>query len=59
MDVRDYQTKIEIVVRTKNDTGFFTTDNVHFLDHTILDDATLERILCCIDNELKKIAEEK
>ena len=53
-DSRDYQTKLEITVRTKNDTGFYNLDNVHFLDHTILDDTTIQRIFTCIDNELTK-----
>ena len=54
---KDYQTKIEIVVRTHDDRGLMT--EFYSFGHEILDNDTVQRIFTCIDSALKKEKEEE
>jgi hypothetical protein len=54
---KDYQTKIEIVVRTHDDRGLMK--RFYSFSHEILDDDTVQRIFTCIDSALKKEKEEE
>ena len=49
---KDYQTKMEFVVRTHDDKGLYK--DFYQFGHEILDDDTVQRIFTCIDNALKK-----
>ena len=49
---RDYQTKMEFVVRTHDDKGLYK--DFYQFGHEILDDDTVQRIFVCIDNALQK-----
>ena len=54
---KDYQTKIEFIVRTHDDKGLMK--DFYNFNHEILDDDTVQRIFTCIDNALKKEKEGK
>jgi hypothetical protein len=54
---KDYQTKIEFIVRTHDDKGLMK--DFYKFNHEILDDDTVQRIFTCIDNALKKEKEEE
>ena len=49
---KDYQTKMEFVVRTHDDKGLYK--DFYQFGHEILDDDTVQRIFVCIDNALQK-----
>ena len=44
---KDYQTRIEFVVRTHDNRGLMK--NFYQFGHEILDDDTLQRVFACID----------
>ena len=44
---KDYQTKIELIVRTHDDRGLYK--NFYQFGHEILDDDTLQRVFACIE----------
>ncbi len=54
---KDYQTKIDFVVRTHDDRGLYK--NFYQFGHEILDDNTIQRIFTCIENAVQKEKEEE